>query len=96
MEIAIIFGFCAICVFLSFWVRNLIVKLKTVARKRQEVIDVLYSYIDELDEIQSHEMWSGEPMFRKFKIYTEKLVRYLQTDHIHGEIKFLYDEEKEK
>lgn len=37
-------------------------------------------------------MWSGEPMFREFKVHTEALIRFLQTDHIHEEIKFLYEE----
>lgn len=81
-----------VILFLSFWVRNLILKLKQVARKREEVIRVSYNYIDKLDEISLHEMWSGEPMFREFKIFTEQYIRFLQTDHIHEEIKFLNEE----
>ncbi len=83
-----------IILFLTFWVRNLILKLKKVAEKREQTVNILYGYMDVLDEISIHEMWSGEPMFREFKVHTEKLIRYLQTDQIHGEIKFLYEEEK--
>lgn len=91
MEILALVLFILLIV-LSFWLRNVISKLKEVARKRQQTIEVLYNYIDKIDEINTHEMWSGEPMFREFKVHTESLIRFLQTDHIHEEIKFLYEE----
>lgn len=80
--------------FLAFWVRNLISKIKVTAEKRQETINVCYGYIDVLNGISSHEMWSGEPTFRNFKIQTENFIRYLQTDELYSEIKFLFEDNK--
>lgn len=81
--------------FLSFWVRNLINKIKTTAQKRQEVINILHTYISLINETSSLDMWAGHPEFNRFKIQTENLIRYLQADEIYEEIKFLFEKDTE-
>lgn len=95
MELVFVFVFLFLWIFttlfFSLWVKNLINKLKLVAEKRQEQTQILYEFVDKLEEISNHQMWIGEPMFREHKLYTEKLIRYLQNDFIEEEIKFIYE-----
>lgn len=95
MELAFMFVFLflwiATTVFLSFWIKNLITKLKRVAEDRQEKLQILHEFVDRLEEIDQHEMLSGYQLFRDHKMYTEKLIRYLQSDSVEDEIKFIYE-----
>ena len=71
MELAFMFVFLflwiATTVFLSFWIKNLITKLKRVAEDRQEKLQILHEFVDRLEEIDQHEMLSGYQLFRDHK-----------------------------
>lgn len=80
-------------IFLLLWVRYLVKKIRIIAEKRQERLDILNQYLDGISDILQSEMWFGDPMFKSHKDYTERLIRYLQDDSLEDEIKFIYEKQ---
>jgi len=76
---------------LFFWCRNLVSKLKIVAEKRVDDINILNEYYSKLTYITDDEMWSGDPSFRAIKSHTDLLIKYFQDDEVYRAIGFLYE-----
>lgn len=97
MELAfmIFFAFLWIvtAVFLGFWIRNLIVKLKTIAEKKQELSLILQDYFIILEDIYNNDLYGGLPAFKDAKNYTSNLIKYLNENLEQDVIKFIYDKE---
>lgn len=81
-------------VVLFFWARNLVAKLKIVAEKRTDDINVLNEYYQILTTITEDEMWAADPAFRRIKSYTDLLVKYFQDDEVYRALGFLYEAKK--
>lgn len=78
-------------VILFFWARNLVMKLKIVAEKRVEDINILNEYYQQLTFITDDDMWSGDPAFRRIKNHTDLLIKYFQDDEVYRALGFMYE-----
>lgn len=74
-----------------FWAKNLVAKLKIVAEKRVEDINILNEYYQQLTFITDDEMWSGDPAFRRVKNHTDLLIKYFQDDEVYRALGFMYE-----
>lgn len=81
-------------IIMFFWCKNLVAKLKIVAEKRVDDINILNEYYQKLTYITDDEMWSGDPAFRAIKTHTDLLIRYFQDDEVYRAIGFLYEAKK--
>ena len=81
-------------VILFFWCKNLVSKLKIVAEKRVDDINILNEYYQRLTFITDDDMWSGDPSFRAIKSHTDLLIKYFQDDEVYRAIGFLYEAKK--
>lgn len=80
-----------IVVILFFWARNMVTKLKIIAEKRVDDINILNEYYQQLTFITDDDMWSGDPAFRRIKNHTDLLIKYLQDDEVYRTLGFMYE-----
>lgn len=78
-------------VILFFWAKNLVAKLKIVAEKRVEDINILNEYYQQLTFITEDNMWAGDPSFRRIKNHTDLLIKYFQDDEVYRAVGFMYE-----
>jgi len=81
-------------ILLFFWGRNLVSKLKIVAEKRVDDINVLYEFYEQLTYITEDQMWSGDASFRRIRNHTDLLIKYFQDDEVYRTLGFLYEAKK--
>lgn len=81
-------------VILFFWAKNLVGKLKMVAEKRADDLNILNEYYQQLTFITDDDMWSGDPAFRRIKNHTDLLIKYFQNDELYSALGFFYENKK--
>jgi hypothetical protein len=92
----VIFLFVTVFLFMGFWIKNLIKKLKAVAEQRAEFIEVLNIYAEVLIESLENPYHSGDPTLQSMRTLTERVVKYIREDQLHEEVKFLYSTNDKK
>jgi uncharacterized protein (DUF433 family) len=98
MELVFVFLFLFLwigtTIFLGFWIKNLISKLKSMAEKKEEFDNILNEYTLLLEQVYNNDLYGGLPIFKETKLYTENLMKYINFNLNQDEIGFIYDNDK--